>query len=593
MKRGAVVIGVDKYNDSSLPDLQAAVQGAKDVAVWATSNGFEVKPVTDDAGLVTMARVKKAIRDFTSRSGDERLAQLLVYFSGHGFNRGFDEFWLLSEAARDQNEAVNFSSTVDMARYTTGIPHVVFISDACRSAADTIDLQTIVGQLAIVGRQRQGKAGRVDRLYACGPGKPALEVKDSTDPHGTYEALYTSCALDALNGKVAQIVESLQIADPGGLPKTIGVITAESLQSFLQGELPKRVAARKLKRAQDPDGIIESKAPLYLSEVPIPSGEQRVSRGAGSELRTRAAVARWDRAILVHGQHEFELLGRREIVPELEPWRDTFNADSRRILEAIDEDKPSESMEIRVHGAGVRAAQSTAGVCVVCREGNVTRVRLGEKKDGELRPPWRPVSVLVEFDGGRGAAIAALPRYGATLLIDRGELASVTYDPATGGQAENERLRALRASVAAAARHGAFRIEDADARAFADRIRIMKGIDPTLGIYAAYAYHQVGLLDQIQSIARYMRDDLDGHLPFDVAMLLRTPDAQSERLRASAAVPFCPMLTQGWALLPAKRVMLPPSIEAAGRHLARSLWTLFEAEGVRLVRKAMASGELS
>jgi Caspase domain len=152
MKRGAVIIGVDQYNDSSLPNLQAAVRGAKDVAAWAETNGFEVKPLTDEANPVTFERVQEAIENFTSRTGDQRLEQLLVYFSGHGINRGFDETWLLSRAIRNQNEAVNLASTVDMARYTTGISHIVFVSDACRSAADTIDLHNIVGGMAIVGK---------------------------------------------------------------------------------------------------------------------------------------------------------------------------------------------------------------------------------------------------------------------------------------------------------------------------------------------------------------------------------------------------------------------------------------------------------
>jgi hypothetical protein len=261
------------------------------------------------------------------------------------------------------------------------------------------------------------------------------------------------------------------------------------------------------------------------------------------------------------------------------------------------EQQPSEDLEVRVYGAGVRAAQGSAGVCEISREEKATRIRIGEGQEGEHRPPSRPVSVLLEFDNGRGAVIAALPQYNATVLLDREEIASVTYDlpgyQLPPGSRESERLRALRASVAAAARHGAFRIEDADARAFADRIRVMKGIDPTLGIYAAYAYHQVGLLGQIRSVAGYLRDDLSGALPFDVAMLLRMPDAHPEKLGPGVVVPFCPMLTQGWALLPAKRVTLPPNIETAGRHLARSLWTLFEAEGVRLIRNSMSSGELS
>jgi hypothetical protein len=588
MKRGAVIIGVDKYNDATLPDLQAAVRGAKEVAVWAESNGFEVKCLTDETNPIAFERLQETIENFTSRTGDQRLDQLFVYFSGHGVNRGFDETWLLSKATRNQNEAVNLASTVDMARYTTGISHVVFMSDACRSAADTIDLHNIVGSVAVVGKLRRARAAKLDRLYAARPGNPAMEVKGSLDPHGTYEAIYTSCVLRALRGEEPSLIEPLQAGF-----QTIGIVTAESLEQYLEAAMPKRAAELKLKRVQDPDAIIESKSPLYLSQLALPSGEHRVGRVPHSGLRTRAAVARWDRASLLG---DFDVAKHPMILPELEPWWVTFGADSRLVLETMREEKHSGNAEIRVRGVGVRAAQGTAGACEISREGQTTRIRVGERRNGELRPLGQPVSVLVEFDDGRGTVTAVLPRYSATLLIDRRELASITYDlPAyqvPTGSAEDEQLPALRASVAAAARHGAFRIEDADPRRFADRIRIMKGIDPTLGIYAAYAYHQIGLIDQIRSVADYMRDDLARALPFDVAMLLRMPDAQPEKLQPGVAVPFCPMLTQGWALLPAKCVNLPPNIDAAGRHLARSLWTLFEAEGVRLIRKSLSSGEL-
>jgi len=589
MKRGAVVIGVNKYNDSSLQDLQGAVQGAKDFAEWAGQNGVEVALVTDEANPVTFGRVREALEGFTSRTGDQRLEQLLVFFSGHGFNRGFDETWLLSKATRDGNEAVNLASTIDMARYTTGIHHVVFMSDACRSAADTIDTQNIVGGMAVAGKLKPAR-GSVDRFYAARIGSPAQEVP--VGPHGVYEAVYTQCVLEALRG--AAIIERLQM----GL-QTVGIVTAKELKRYLEEAVPKRVVELKLRRAQDPDAIIESassESPLYLSQLPLPSGEQRVSRSPPPGLQTQVALASWDRALLMAGRQHFDIPGQPVIVPELKPWRDTFNADSQLVVKAMGEDRLNEEMELRVQGAGVRAAQATDGVCETSPEGTATRVRIGDRQNGKLRPLGRPVSVLVEFDNGRGTVIAAMPRFGATLLMDRGELASVTYElPSYQAPAgtENERLRALRASVAAAARHGAFRIEDADARPFADSIRVMKGIDPTLGIYAAYAYHQIGLVDQIRSVAEYMREDLGGILPFDVEMLLRNPDSQPWVVGSTKAVPFCPMLTQGWALLPAKRVTLPSNVEAAGRHLARSLWTLFEPEGVRLIRKSMSQGEIS
>lgn len=60
--------------------------------------------------------------------------QLIVYFAGHGVLINRNEHWLLSEAPRRANAAVNVSGSVELARFC-GIRHVVFISDACRTVA--------------------------------------------------------------------------------------------------------------------------------------------------------------------------------------------------------------------------------------------------------------------------------------------------------------------------------------------------------------------------------------------------------------------------------------------------------------------------
>ena len=128
MNRAAVVIGVDKAGD--LPALRAAASGAKAVATWARDQGYDVQLFTDATGPVA----GKPIKDAISRLVASRTYELiLVYFGGHGILRGPDsEYWLLSDAKMDSNEAVNVSGSVYSAR-NSGIPHVVFISDACRS----------------------------------------------------------------------------------------------------------------------------------------------------------------------------------------------------------------------------------------------------------------------------------------------------------------------------------------------------------------------------------------------------------------------------------------------------------------------------
>src|SRR5262249_25505304 len=56
------------------------------------------------------------------------------------------------------------------------------------------------------------------------------------------------------------------------------------------------------------------------------------------------------------------------------------------------------------------------------------------------------------------------------------------------------------------------------AQRLADQIRVLKGIDPTLGVYAAYAYADANLTDQTRSVRSFMQGDLGIDL-FDVALL--------------------------------------------------------------------------
>src|SRR5438874_1127812 len=126
-KRSAVVIGVNKTG--GLPILRAAVSGAKSVAAWLHEEGFDVKLITDEAGPVTAQDVKQAVMPLALDSG---LKQLIVYFAGHGISIGYNEYWLLSGAPNDLNEAVSLVECWELA-HRSRVGHVVFISDACRS----------------------------------------------------------------------------------------------------------------------------------------------------------------------------------------------------------------------------------------------------------------------------------------------------------------------------------------------------------------------------------------------------------------------------------------------------------------------------
>jgi len=121
----------------------------------------------------------------------------------------------------------------------------------------------------------------------------------------------------------------------------------------------------------------------------------------------------------------------------------------------------------------------------------------------------------------------------------------------------------------------------------ADKIRVLKSVDPTLGVYAAYAYADSDLIGQVQSVRSYVRGDLNVDL-FDLALLANVLSGKPIDGRGDV-VPFCPMLTQGWQLLRVKGVSLPAQVERARDDMRDALWTTFGPRGMELVFSAIQS----
>src|SRR5215213_5893196 len=102
MNKCAVIIGVNKTG--GMPKLAAAVKGANDFKQWALSQGYDVELHTDEDGTPVEAKaIKQSIRKFIEQANCNLM---LVFFAGHGILKSaMDEFWLLSGAPDDPNEA--------------------------------------------------------------------------------------------------------------------------------------------------------------------------------------------------------------------------------------------------------------------------------------------------------------------------------------------------------------------------------------------------------------------------------------------------------------------------------------------------------
>jgi hypothetical protein len=172
---------------------------------------------------------------------------------------------------------------------------------------------------------------------------------------------------------------------------------------------------------------------------------------------------------------------------------------------------------------------------------------------------------------------------------------SVAYDPSANTaladaiSGEADEVRALRGIAAAASRDGVFHLTGETGESLAIRMQTMKFIDPALGVYAAYAYHDAHDTERLKSMDGYMRR-FYGTTLFDLALLARTLEP-AETAPPYTMVGFAPLLSQGWAYLRGRRVLLPPGLERLPTALKDSLWTLFAHEGVGLLRKRIFKGK--
>lgn len=374
----------------------------------------------------------------------------------------------------------------------------------------------------------------------------------------------------------------------------LDVVPNRNLKDYLLSEVPKRANAKSIKIEQQPETIVECGEATYIGRVrragpgSTPADAQpTLSNLVDVELaRTGAGFLRPSARTLPSSE-----VARLDI-------ETGFGAARKTILNAKAPSHFETRTGLSVNGAIVARAFGTPNM----------PLELLTQGDGKQQPALIRLlptnssagSVVLMFEDGSGTVVAGLAGYIGTVTIDSARVTNVSYIPSQNSgkwdAATHSRLLELRAVVATAARFGEFRIEgNRDGRSrtsarLADQIRALKGVDPTLGLYAAYAYAEAGIIEQVRSVRDYMYQDLGADL-FDVALLAgrltgRKSDDQNR------PVPFCPMLSQGWSLLRVKGVRLPPEIERSRDDLRPSLWTTFGPVGMRIISGAVRGGIL-
>jgi hypothetical protein len=591
--RAALMIGVSKTGN--LPTLQAAVDGAVRMGAWAVrEQGFEkrrVKVVTDQKKPVQARQLIDAVLALLK---DSDVEQLIIYFAGHGVNNGGSEVWLLSGAPLITSEAVNLDGSAYLARQA-GVPHVVFISDACRTSADGIQAQQVDGVEIFPNKPNPSPEQAVDIFFATRLGAPSHEIRDPNDAAGRFKAVYTEELIAALEGRHIEVLQEQQDGE-----NVLSFVRPRPLGDYLEQAL-----AARLSGVQGPNGPIVQTPYARLTSREQDAWlarfvERGVARGQNDDplLETNAGVA---------GPPSVRFVARAALQSAIRE----HEADADAGLKAAVADQVSgaaliaDSVEASVKVTGPTHFETRCGfkirgaraIAAVMPDPAAARVFTDTGEGVVVEHLGEPAaSVLIEFESGQGVVLPAIRDFIGALTFADGELVAVSYEPSDNSPrwpdyaANAEQFRKLRALAASSVRLGVFRLDGDDAPHLAKMFMKAKGADPVMALYAAYSYYRMHLSAPLQDMNAYTQADLKMSL-FDIAMLAGVLGGRVSN-SVPGVYPAFPLMAQGWALLSPKKIALPHDLAALRSHLVPSLWSVFDRGGVALLRSAIQSGSL-
>jgi hypothetical protein len=611
LNRAAVVIGVDRTGGQT--PLESAAAGARDLASFLREEGFDVKCLTDDSTPVTADDVVEAIESFVTLP--PRYHLLVVYFSGHGYWQARSDVWLLSGAPVKSREAVNLRTAEDGAKYS-GIPNIVFISDACRSIPNSRSGALVEGTPIFPNYDEITRTTKIDFFKATTESLPAYEVSVG----GKAQSVLTTALLSAFHAPEAKMVR--EVVD--GANK-LYVVPNRCLEEYLPRKVNEILESVDPNLSQNLDIDVPSSDDIYIGRArnfpPAPKADARPPMPPPpprSPAPARAAESGPPGPVDASKSITIPVLPGDESVADVisrslsaSPVlaagtaissmstvnaQTQLDAKARMPFSAIDHFETG--MGIVVTGLPLARVETALQETIY----GTPQVQLLSKGDGQSKPgvirlgSQQALSVLLQTADGRCAIIAALPGFIAHAVFNDTGLANVSYVPSSNQwrwplylqkRAELDNLRAM---VSVAVDQGIFKLHSSsEANTLADRIRIDKSIDPTLGLYAAHALYQAGNDDELASVLQYMRGDLATDL-FDVRLLAQRQFTMPDTyLRV---VPVSPMLSQTWSFLAARGVRLQKPLQMASRYLCGSLWTTFEPEAAAAIFDAIARGEL-
>lgn len=560
IKKCAVVIGVDKAGN--LPVLSAAAKGATEFAQWAKSQQFDTVLITDETEPVEISHIKKAVSKFINA---DIYTHILIYFAGHGILKApNDEHWLLSDCPDDPNAAVNVTASRYLAS-NTGIPYVTFVSDACRSVPGNTTLSAVSGGFIFPNMKSHGPMPEIDMFYASRPGDPAYEALDRTAEAKQYKAIFTNCMLDGLHGNVDEVK---RLAPE--ISNNDAFVFPYELKKYLEKEVPLAAEAVKITLTQKPSIEVASHPPSYLSKFPLIN-----QTPPDNPIKN---LAKKDRRKEEEHKRQLDEIDIAEMI-------EYISADNIKKISAANGFHLRDIKNDMVIDTGFVVPRHFKFETIP-HSSNNRIVHKGEDIFIEIDKNLK--SIILVGTEGMGTVLGVLPGFMGYISIENDRIVDVNYIPTRTNDRydefmiENIGVQMRRGIAAAHVRNGTFMIEGRKSSIIrtASYLRNHKAFDPTLGLYAAYAYAQAGKRKEIKSIYDFMLKEPEPVL-YDVMMLASLESQFAVSL--ARTVPFCPMLTQGWAYLAINSELNNGLLRELRTTLLPGLWTTFNKDGVKII----------
>lgn len=570
VERAFVLVGVGRTG--RLPILPAVDAGLRAVRAWIREQRVPDERVTqlDDSGgsPVEVGQVFDAIKAFS----DSRVVdQLVVYFCGHGVVNDGSELWLLSGAPDDPSAAVNVAKSVRLAE-RGAIPHIVLLSDACRSQAASLQFGEVTGSSIFPNPHTVGSR-KVDVFYATRVGENAHQVAEEEALAAvgaaarTFHPVWTEVVAEALRGTYPEVRrETVRL---GGAD--VDVVRPWSLHQALPELLSNRLNHLGVlaQVTQFPDSRITSNpADVWLSQLPhlapspAPPGATPPPPAAAPPplpmpMTPPPAVDAPDGAA-PESPRRYRGRKRRRV-----PWRKPW---SSQPAPQVPSPRPPRRMVDRDELRATRAASHLA---------TATRAFGGERLTAlavrELEDEPRPMAVTALAQGPRGQLfglgefVLVLPNFGdraCTALLDVSGAEDLRWHSRGPGGELGTVVPEWRSQVASRSRFGLQWLRD-PGEAVARAVWVAAE-DPSVAVYVAYGLVETGHRSHVLSLLDGLRAE-GSPVPYDVALL-------AEDLHAFDG-PAVPLMSTGWSFLGDDGVAPMPTLP--GR--SASLWTAFRA----------------